>query len=268
MASGTSGHNASALSGSPTITEPGGSLSLSALALPASLSLAGSAFLSDSPFLAPGPWAAALSARPPTSIARSTRRRSGQDIAAVPPAVRSRQEWAGQPPLIINDPTGKPRPVGAIYPARRAGRARSIGCAAHGGARVRSAVARGKSGAAHAIVAQPSRRRAPAGASRRTMRQPRPGEGTERPAGGRPRRPGAPRQPPDGRRCVTHLVDGALLAAADLERTFPATDPQQEIWAASRLGDDASCSFNESVLVRLRGVLDVAALHHAVGRLV
>ncbi len=67
---------------------------------------------------------------------------------------------------------------------------------------------------------------------------------------------------------MTHLVDGALLAAADLERTFPATDPQQEIWAASRLGDDASCSFNESVLVRLRGVLDVAALHHAVGRLV
>src|SRR5262249_40413344 len=47
-----------------------------------------------------------------------------------------------------------------------------------------------------------------------------------------------------------------------------ATAAQQEIWAATRLGSDASCAFNESVSLRLRGDLDAAALRQAYRRLI
>jgi amino acid adenylation domain-containing protein len=66
---------------------------------------------------------------------------------------------------------------------------------------------------------------------------------------------------------VSQLVDYDPFAGAVLERTFTATDAQKEIWTATRLGDDASCAFNESVSLMLRGALDLAALRQAVGRL-
>ncbi|HVY25575.1 MAG TPA: amino acid adenylation domain-containing protein [Polyangiaceae bacterium] len=50
--------------------------------------------------------------------------------------------------------------------------------------------------------------------------------------------------------------------------TAPSTAPQREIWTACALGDDASLAFNESVTVRLRGVLDPQALRAALSELV
>lgn len=66
---------------------------------------------------------------------------------------------------------------------------------------------------------------------------------------------------------MTQLVDHDPFAA-ELERTFAATEAQKEVWAATRLGDDASCAFNESVSLHLRGPLDVAALRQAAQRLI
>ena len=43
----------------------------------------------------------------------------------------------------------------------------------------------------------------------------------------------------------------------------PMTEPQREIFLAARMGDDASCSFNESFSLYLRGPLDVDALRQA-----
>ena len=49
----------------------------------------------------------------------------------------------------------------------------------------------------------------------------------------------------------------ALLIAA------PSTDSQREVWTAARMGDDASCAFNESSSLHLRGRLDLEALRGA-----
>jgi amino acid adenylation domain-containing protein len=43
----------------------------------------------------------------------------------------------------------------------------------------------------------------------------------------------------------------------------PLTEEQIEIWLAAQLGDDASCSFNESVALHLRGALNEAAFQSA-----
>ncbi|CAH2601472.1 Amino acid adenylation domain-containing protein [Rhodovastum atsumiense] len=48
----------------------------------------------------------------------------------------------------------------------------------------------------------------------------------------------------------------------------PLTEPQTEIWLAAQLGDDASCSFNESISLRLDGTLDEAALEAALADVV
>jgi amino acid adenylation domain-containing protein len=45
--------------------------------------------------------------------------------------------------------------------------------------------------------------------------------------------------------------------------TAPSTESQREVWTAARMGDDASCAFNESSSLRLRGPLDVEALRGA-----
>ena len=48
----------------------------------------------------------------------------------------------------------------------------------------------------------------------------------------------------------------------------PLTESQKEIWTAVQLGPEASCAFNESLTVRLRGLLNVEALRSAVGEVV
>ena len=57
------------------------------------------------------------------------------------------------------------------------------------------------------------------------------------------------------------------FAQGALARVAPTTEPQREIWLADRLGADASLAFNESVHMRLRGALDVAALRSALQEL-
>ena len=67
---------------------------------------------------------------------------------------------------------------------------------------------------------------------------------------------------------MSQTVEYDPFVGAELEQVIPATAAQQEIWAAARLGSDASCAFNESVSLRLRGNLDVAALQRTLARLV
>ncbi|HEY4303869.1 MAG TPA: amino acid adenylation domain-containing protein [Gemmatimonadaceae bacterium] len=51
--------------------------------------------------------------------------------------------------------------------------------------------------------------------------------------------------------------------ATTIEASGPSTDPQREIWTATRLSDEASLAFNESVSLRLRGQLQIDALRLA-----
>ncbi len=55
----------------------------------------------------------------------------------------------------------------------------------------------------------------------------------------------------------------AVAAAATAEEALPLTESQTEIWLAAQMGDEASCAFNESVSLRLRGELDEGALRRS-----
>ena len=49
---------------------------------------------------------------------------------------------------------------------------------------------------------------------------------------------------------------------------LPLTEPQVEVWLAAQRGDELSCAFNESVTLRMNGVLNRAALQDAMDRVV
>ncbi len=49
---------------------------------------------------------------------------------------------------------------------------------------------------------------------------------------------------------------------------FPLTEAQTEIWLAAQLSDEASCAFNESMTIRLRGALNREALSKALNEVV
>jgi amino acid adenylation domain-containing protein len=74
----------------------------------------------------------------------------------------------------------------------------------------------------------------------------------------------------------TQEVDLSDAAPATAESASPPSDPgevtltepQTEIWLSSQLSDAASCAFNESVSIRLKGSLDLAALEGAVSEVV
>jgi amino acid adenylation domain-containing protein len=55
---------------------------------------------------------------------------------------------------------------------------------------------------------------------------------------------------------VASSVQGAVVE-------IPLTEAQTEIWLAAQLGDDASCAFNESITLRMRGALDAGAFAEA-----
>ena len=63
-------------------------------------------------------------------------------------------------------------------------------------------------------------------------------------------------------------IDYDPFADAPLARVVPTTEPQREVWLASMLGAEASLAYNESVSLRLRGPLDVAAFRGALQDLV
>jgi amino acid adenylation domain-containing protein len=59
------------------------------------------------------------------------------------------------------------------------------------------------------------------------------------------------------------LAQAAPSDAAQASGSVPLTESQLEIWLSAQLGDAASCAFNESVSLQLRGQLDAAALQSA-----
>lgn len=54
------------------------------------------------------------------------------------------------------------------------------------------------------------------------------------------------------------------FAFGELAAAVPTTESQREVWLASQFGDDANCSFNESVFIHLRGELNLPALESAI----
>jgi len=58
------------------------------------------------------------------------------------------------------------------------------------------------------------------------------------------------------------------FAGGSVERTFPSTDPQRELWIAVQMGEEASCAFNESISLELDGALDPSTLQGALTDLV
>ena len=58
------------------------------------------------------------------------------------------------------------------------------------------------------------------------------------------------------------------FADGDIFATFPATEPQREIWVAAQLSDDSNCSYNESISLHFHGSINVEAFKHAVQQLV
>ncbi len=51
-------------------------------------------------------------------------------------------------------------------------------------------------------------------------------------------------------------------------REAPVTEPQLEVWLSDQLGEEASCSYNESFTLHMRGNVDDAALREALQQLV
>ncbi|HZR34928.1 MAG TPA: amino acid adenylation domain-containing protein [Nevskia sp.] len=66
---------------------------------------------------------------------------------------------------------------------------------------------------------------------------------------------------------VHKTPDGTPLAAAAPPAAAPLTESQAEIWLAAQLGDDASCAFNDCVLLDLDAAVDAAALQLALSQL-
>ncbi|HRH69953.1 MAG TPA: amino acid adenylation domain-containing protein [Flavobacteriales bacterium] len=63
-------------------------------------------------------------------------------------------------------------------------------------------------------------------------------------------------------------VDFDPFTGPAIERTIPTTEAQREVLTASEMGVDASCAYNESVSLELKGALDQAALERAMHELV
>ena len=55
-----------------------------------------------------------------------------------------------------------------------------------------------------------------------------------------------------------------VMVLTDVVREAPVTESQREIWLSDQIGDDASCSYNESFSLRLKGLLNENALKEAI----
>jgi amino acid adenylation domain-containing protein len=67
---------------------------------------------------------------------------------------------------------------------------------------------------------------------------------------------------------AVQTVEFDPFAGAAIAASFPTTEPQKEVWLSSQLGPDASCSYNESIVLELRGKLSVEALETALNNVV
>jgi hypothetical protein len=69
--------------------------------------------------------------------------------------------------------------------------------------------------------------------------------------------------------CAKSASGPAALAKNDsMLGDFPLTESQMEIWLATRFGDNASQAFNENILLRLKGKLDLAAMRTSIQQVV
>ena len=55
-------------------------------------------------------------------------------------------------------------------------------------------------------------------------------------------------------------IDYDPFAGGELERVAPTTEPQREVWLADQLSTEASLAYNESVVLRIGGTLDIDVL--------
>ncbi len=60
----------------------------------------------------------------------------------------------------------------------------------------------------------------------------------------------------------------SVFATLGIMYEAPVTEAQREIWFSDQIGPDASCSFNESFSLRLRGSLDESALKQAIHEII
>ena len=58
-------------------------------------------------------------------------------------------------------------------------------------------------------------------------------------------------------------VDFDPFVAGELALTIPLTEPQKEIWTSVQMGEEANCSYNESVSLKLHGRLEIEPLREA-----
>jgi amino acid adenylation domain-containing protein len=63
-------------------------------------------------------------------------------------------------------------------------------------------------------------------------------------------------------------VDYDPFAGAPVSHLVPTTEPQREVWLASRLEPEASLAYNEAIAINLKGLLDVPALEAALQAIV
>jgi amino acid adenylation domain-containing protein len=63
-------------------------------------------------------------------------------------------------------------------------------------------------------------------------------------------------------------VDHDPFTGPPVELTAPTTEPQREVWAASQMSDEASCSYNESVSLELKGPFSLDRLDRSIAALV
>jgi amino acid adenylation domain-containing protein len=74
--------------------------------------------------------------------------------------------------------------------------------------------------------------------------------------------------PPHGAFANGTSGSAALAKKNALLREFPLTESQMEIWLATRFGDNASQAFNENILLRVTGKLDLDAMCAAIQQVV
>ena len=62
----------------------------------------------------------------------------------------------------------------------------------------------------------------------------------------------------------TTAIDFDPFEFGEVQCTVPSTESQHELWLSVQMGDEANCSFNESISLQLTGALDVTAMQQAV----
>lgn len=67
---------------------------------------------------------------------------------------------------------------------------------------------------------------------------------------------------------VDPLAQPVALSTQDGAKQIPLTEAQKEIWHASQLGEDAARAYNDSVVLHIKGNLDVEALQKSLDHLV